>query len=289
VAKKALDIIVTKMPAVKARTQRMPKPKQVAASKKADRQFVTALGRGLKVLQCFTPAMPELGTSQIARLTGLPQPTVWRLCHTLTQLGFLIPVADSDRLRLGLPVLTLGYTVLANNRIGETAKPYMQAIAKRYQGAVSLGVRDGLNMLYLQRCQGSLIILADLGIGSRVPLAYSATGWAHLAAVPDGARKQLISEIRAADRQKWATTEPLFEASLAKFRKTGYIVNIGSLHPQVNAVAVPVHSQDGSVLLTVSSGGINSVFTDEVLLDVGSELKALAERLGRAVTRNTSL
>ena len=277
------------MSVVKARTQRGARPKQVSVPKTADRQFVTALARGLKVLQCFAPATPELGTSHIARLTGLPQPTVWRLCHTLTQLGFLVSVADSDRLRLGLPVLTLGYTVLANNRIGETAKPYMQAIAKRYQGAVSLGARDGLNMLYLQRCQGSLIILADLGVGSRVPLAYSATGWAYLAALPDGERKQLISEIRAVDRQNWATVEPLFETSLAKFKKTGYIVNIGSLHPQVNAVAVPVWSQDGSVLLTVSSGGINSVFNDKVLHDVGMELKALAKKLGSAVTRNTNL
>lgn len=264
-------------------------PRQVAAPGKADRQFVTALGRGLKVLQCFTPAVPELGTSQLARMTGLPQPTVWRLCHTLTQLGFLVPVPDNDRLRLGLPVLTLGYAVLASHRIGETAKPYMEAIARRHQGAVSLGVRDGLNMLYLQRCQGSSIILADLGVGSRVPLAYSATGWAYLAALPDRERKQLLSEIRAVDRQKWAVTEPSFEASLAKFRKTGYVVNLGSLHPQVNAVAVPVHARDGSVLLTISSGGISSVFTDKVLHEVGNELKSLAEKLGGVLTGDTNL
>jgi DNA-binding IclR family transcriptional regulator len=259
------------------------------SSRKPDRQFVTALGRGLDILQCFTPATPELGTSQLARMTGLPQPTVWRLCHTMTELGFLVQVPDQDRLRLGLPVLTLGYAVLASQRIGETAKPYMEAIAKRHQGAVSLGVRDGLNMLYLQRCQGSSIILADLSIGSRVPLAYSATGWAYLAAIPERERKQLIADIRAADRQKWAATEPSFESSLKEFKKTGYVTNIGSLHPQVNAVAVPVPSQDGSVLLTISSGGLSSVFTSKVLHEVGTELKSLAEKLGRTINKNTKL
>jgi DNA-binding IclR family transcriptional regulator len=254
-----------------------------------DRQFVTALGRGLDILQCFTPATPELGTSQLARMTGLPQPTVWRLCHTMSELGFLVQAPDQDRLRLGLPILTLGYAVLASQRIGETAKPYMEAIAKRHQGAVSLGVRDGLNMVYLQRCQGSSIILADLSVGSRVPLAYSATGWAYLAAIPERERKLLLGEIRAMDRQKWTATEPSFEASLKEFRKTGYVVNLGSLHPQVNAVAVPVPSQDGSVLLTISSGGINSVFTSKVLHEVGSELKGLAEKLGRAITKSSKL
>lgn len=48
-----------------------------------DRQFVASLAKGLEVLRCFTPARPELGTSEIARLTGMPQPTVWRLCYTL--------------------------------------------------------------------------------------------------------------------------------------------------------------------------------------------------------------
>ena len=139
----------------------------------------------------------------------------------MTELGFLVQVPDQDRLRPGLPVLTLGYAVLASQRIGETAKPYMEAIAKRYQGAVSLGVRDGLNMLYLQRCQGSSIILADLSVGSRVPLAYSATGWAYLAAVPEKDRKLLLAEIRASDRQKWTAIEPSFEASLKDFQKDG--------------------------------------------------------------------
>jgi DNA-binding IclR family transcriptional regulator len=274
---------------MKPRTAPAPRAKKGAATRQTDRQFVTALGRGLDILQCFTPATPELGTSQLARMTGLPQPTVWRLCYTMTELGFLVPVPDQDRLRLGLPVLTLGYAVLARQRIGETARPYMEAIARRYQGAVSLGVRDGLSMLYLQRCQGSSIILADLGVGSRVPLAYSATGWAYLAAIPDKERKQLIGEIRAVDRQKWAATEPSFEASLKKFKKTGYMVNLGSLHPQVNAVAVPVPSQDGSILLTISSGGISSVFTDKVLHEVGRELQGLAEKLGRAITKDTKL
>jgi DNA-binding IclR family transcriptional regulator len=274
---------------MKSRTAVASKSKRRAAPKPADRQFVAALGRGLDILQCFTPVTPELGTSQLARMTGLPQPTVWRLCHTMTELGFLVSVPGQDRLRLGLPVLTLGYAVLAGQRIGETAKPYMEAIAKRHQGAVSLGVRDGLNMLYLQRCQGSSIILADLSVGSRVPLAYSATGWAYLAATSDKERKQLIAEIRAAERQKWVVIERSFEASLNEFRKTGYVVNVGSLHPQVNAVAVPVPSQDGSVLLTISSGGISSVFTEKVLREVGTELKALAEKLGRAITRDTKL
>ena len=51
--------------------------------------LVTALLRGLDVLRCFTEQKKVLGSSEIARLTKLPQPTVWRLCQTLVKAGYL--------------------------------------------------------------------------------------------------------------------------------------------------------------------------------------------------------
>ena len=55
-----------------------------------DRQFVVALSRGLDVLRCFRASDPMLGNQEIAARTGLPKPTVSRLTHTLTRLGYLI-------------------------------------------------------------------------------------------------------------------------------------------------------------------------------------------------------
>ncbi|MDH3232081.1 MAG: helix-turn-helix domain-containing protein, partial [Alphaproteobacteria bacterium] len=54
-----------------------------------DRQFVTALARGLEVLRAFQEGGP-LGNQEIARRTGLPKPTVSRLTHTLKQLGYIV-------------------------------------------------------------------------------------------------------------------------------------------------------------------------------------------------------
>jgi DNA-binding IclR family transcriptional regulator len=55
------------------------------------------------------------------------------------------------------------------------------------------------------------------------------------------------------------------------------------LHAQINAVAVPIMSSDGSVLLSLSAGGISLVFDDETLVKVGTELKRLAERFAAAL------
>jgi DNA-binding IclR family transcriptional regulator len=253
------------------------------AEKEKDRQYVTALARGLEVLRCFTRATPALGTTEIARLTGLPQPTVWRLCHTLMEEGYLVQDDRSDKLLPGIPVLGLGYAAIAGMPIAQLARAEMQAIAIRYQGAVSLGMRDGASMVYLQRCQGSSIILRDLEVGSRVPLASSVTGWAYMAGLDDARREALFEELGKLEEQRWPELLPKIRQALREFTHTGYVVNKGSLHEQINAVAVPVRSEDGSVLLSLSSGGISQLFDDAKLKAIGAELKQLAARLTPAV------
>ena len=244
-----------------------------------DRQFVTALARGLEILQCFSPSKPELGTAEIADMIHLPQPTVWRLSYTMMKRGFLVYSPEHKKLRLGVPVLGLGYAVAASQPIAELARPYMQAIADKCQGAVSLGARDGLNMIYLQRCHGPSIILTDLRVGSRVLIGYSSTGWAYLAGLEPEAREELLKEIRSADGPRWAQTEQRFRSALHRYPDEGYIVNKGSLHPQINGVAVPIRFQDGADLLSVSAGGISSLFTDKRLHLIGRSLVELASSL----------
>jgi DNA-binding IclR family transcriptional regulator len=261
----------------------MAPPAGVAEEAK-DPLFVTALARGMEVLRCFTVANPELGTSQIARLTGLPQPTVWRLCHTLLELGYLDAIPGRQTMRPGIRLLGLGQAVLLGQPIAELALPHMQAIASKHEGAVSLGARDGLSMIYLQRCQGSSIILADLQVGSRVPLATSATGWAYIAGLGLTERKAVLNELRAERRDNWAEIEPKLLEALHDYESTGYIVNIGSLHARINSVAVPIRSPDGHEILSLSSGGISQVFDPAKLAEIGLELKKLAEKLAPLIS-----
>lgn len=43
-----------------------------------DRQFVTALARGLELLRCFSPRESVLSNQELARKANLPRPTVSR-------------------------------------------------------------------------------------------------------------------------------------------------------------------------------------------------------------------
>src|ERR1051326_5132964 len=73
-----------------------------------DRQFVTALARGLDILRAFHAGEGMLGNQEIAHRTGLPKPTVARLTHTLTELGYLNYIRRFRKYELGASVLALG-------------------------------------------------------------------------------------------------------------------------------------------------------------------------------------
>jgi DNA-binding IclR family transcriptional regulator len=253
-----------------------------------DRQFVSALARGLQVLASFTPANPDLSASEIARITGLPQPTVWRLCYTLLQLGYLTTNPGGQTMRPGISLLGLGQAVLAAEPISGIALPRMQQLAARYQGAVSLGARDGLNMIYLQRCQGSSIILANLHIGSKVSMATSATGWAYLAGLASEERELVFAELKVHLGDEWPPLEQRIRAAIDDYQRSGYVINLGSLHEHINAVAVPIVSQDGSHVLALSSGGISQIFDLPTLAEIGSELKDLAAKLVPLLERSST-
>jgi DNA-binding IclR family transcriptional regulator len=256
---------------------------------KKDRQFVTALARGLDILRCFDAGRPSLGTSEIARLTGLPQPTVWRLCYTLLQGGYLVQVDRGEKLRPGVPILSLGYSAIASLTIAELAYDRMHAIAESYKGQVSLGIRDGASMIYVQRCQGADIVLRDMGVGSRVPLLVAATGWGYLAGLDEQRRKATLAELKKAEPEQYRQAGAKFEAALKDFPKNGYLVSKGVLHPQINAVAVPVVSGDGSKILGLSSGGISQLFDDKKLKLLAGEMKALAAELGPALSAQQNI
>ncbi|WP_338664778.1 IclR family transcriptional regulator [Pararoseomonas sp. SCSIO 73927] len=258
------------------------KPPPTSADEKKDRQFVTALSRGLQLLQCFTPQRPEMSGSDLARLTGLPQPTVWRLCHTMIEMGVLVTVSG-DKMRPGLAALRLGHSAIAGLGIAETARPHLQELADTFEGAGGLATREGIEMVILQRCESDNRLLMNLHVGSRVPLSTSALGWAWLAGVSEEERARAVGEMEARDGGRWGKAKAGFALALEEFRQRGFIINAGVLHKGYNTAAAPVVAPDGSVPFAINCGSAAVTLSAARLRsDVGPRLARLAEALQHA-------
>lgn len=247
---------------------------------KEDRDFVTALARGIQVLQCFTAEHPELGTTQIATRVGLAQSTVWRLCYTLQQVGLLVPGREADKLRAGPGVLTLGQGSVASAGIAELAYRPMKEIADRFGVAVSLAAPSRTDMVVVQRAEAPTILRLALNVGSTLAMASSALGWAYLAGVSPEERRRATARLAKALGEGWPEAERKIEEAREHHAKHGFVLNLRHYHPDVNAIGVPVVAPGRRMAMALNSGGAVSVATVEKLRGpIAEALKALATHL----------
>lgn len=258
------------------RPARSPAPADAAL---ADPLYVTALARGLSVLRCLGDAQSDLTVSEIAKRLELPQSTVWRSCYTMLKHGYLVRV-EQDRLRPGLALLGLGHAALSRQPLAELAKPGMEEIAARFSGAVSLGQRDGFEMLYLQRVEGGAVIYPGLRSGSRVSVLSSAMGWAYIAALPEAQRKEFLAGAKAQMKEQYQRIAGQLSESIKYYAEHGLIVNSGIIHPELNAVAIPIGPDPHRPIGSISFGGRQPEFpTRRLLKEVAPPLRELARGL----------
>ncbi|WP_404301047.1 IclR family transcriptional regulator [Alicycliphilus denitrificans] len=180
----------------------MARTRQIDFDEGADsRRFVTALARGLELLACFQVDEKWLSNAEIAARTGLLKPTVVRLAYTLCVLGYLRHSRESGKYALGDGLAALGITMVSNLKLRRIARPYMQDLADRYDISVSLGIRNGLSVLYVENCRSGAPLSLGLDLGSRIPIAETAMGHALLAVMEPRDWQTDIAGVGAAIRQ----------------------------------------------------------------------------------------
>jgi DNA-binding IclR family transcriptional regulator len=244
-----------------------------------DRKFVVALARGLDLLRAFRPGETMLGNRDFAERTGLPKATVNRLAYTLTVLGYLRYDETLGKYALDAGVLSLGYALLSGADTLELARPHMRALAREIGAAVSLGCRDGLDMIYLETIRSETALTLGLASGSRLSMLTSSMGRAYLAVQPADARDALFAELR-----KGAPAAQLDAAqqALDDFAATGCCYSFRDWHEDVNAAAVPFREpREGRWLILSCSGPASSMSETVFRTRIGPKLRALAKRLGQ--------
>ena len=245
-----------------------------------DRQFVTALARGLDILRAFHAGDGMLGNQEIAARTNLPKPTVARLTHTLTELGYLNYARRFRKYELGAPVLALGYAALANLDIRQVARPHMQQLATYSNSSVALAGRDRMSMIYVECCRGPAAVALTLDVGSRVPLPITSLGRAFLAALPERDRSVMLDQIRKRWRDDWTKVKAAIDKAERDIAQRGFCLSVGDWLPEINGAAVPIRANDGSTIYALNCAGPSFNLSREKLeRDIGPRLVSLAREI----------
>jgi DNA-binding IclR family transcriptional regulator len=259
--------------------------KRVAKKSATDRNFVVALSRGLDVLRAFRPNDGLLGNQEIAARTNLPKPTISRLTYTLTKLGYLAQVPRFEKYQLTPAAMALGYSALANLGIRHLSDPFRDKLMRETGGAVAIGARDRLSMIYFGQSRSELTVGVLLDVGSRVPIATTAMGRAYLLALPDDERTALLREIRENAGNRWPKVKEGIERAGEMIAKYGFTISAGEWHSDIHAAGVALNLNDGTGPYAFNCGAPAFKFSEDRLInDIGPRLVAMVKNIEKAMT-----
>lgn len=137
--------------------------------------------RVLAVLGAFDAAHPRLTLTEIAERSGLALSTVHRLTGELEE-GQALRRAADGRYHVGPRLWELGQ--LTPDPLQEIAHPWLQDLLAGTGENVHLAVRDGMEVLYVDKVHGKRAVPILSRTGSRLPLHPTGVGKALLAFEP---------------------------------------------------------------------------------------------------------
>jgi DNA-binding IclR family transcriptional regulator len=224
-------------------------PPPAPQGEEIDKDQVSALARGLQLLDAFRSAERFLSVQDLVERSGLPKATVSRLAHTLAANGYLEYSEEKGQFYLGSRVLSLGFSALGALRVRQVARPFMRELADGCSASVGIGTRDRHTMLYIENAASAANQNFRLNIGSRVPLATSAMGRAYYCGLNEREREQLLSELSQRASADFRQIKASLDVGLKTYAELGFCISAGEWQSDVNAVGVPFRPADDTVVL----------------------------------------
>ncbi|MDN3440084.1 helix-turn-helix domain-containing protein [Psychrobacter sp. APC 3279] len=249
-----------------------------------DRQFVTALGRGLIILAAFEHH-ERLTHQQLCQMTDLPKATITRLIHTLTTLGFL-RVTEHGQYQLGSSAVRLSATAWSRHDMVAAAEPLLRQFASENEVSVNLATEVEGEMRYHACCRSPARLSVNLQVGSAVPVARTAIGRAFYTVSTQARQAVIINNLQEnLSVEEFDHAQTALASAAEHYEKYGYTVSDGEFSTDILAVAVGVYDVaigQYAYSLNASVPSANWEVDDYAAMIV-PKLQALAERIGGGV------
>jgi DNA-binding IclR family transcriptional regulator len=254
----------------------------------SDDEFVPEAAHTMAVLEAFSPVFPELGIAEIAQRAALPPASARRIAITLCNLGYLRLAPGTGRYGLGARLVGIARSFLGARGARAAAHGHMEAMAARLRAPLALSERDGAEMVYLDYVRGDSPVVVQHRIGTRLPMATSASGRAWLASAPTVEVEAVIRQLEARSAQGESGLQEQLASARRDLDQLGFTRSYGDMHPEVNAVAVPLRSPvDGSRLVISLAAPSMLVPGRRCDTEFGPALLAMVSDVVRELTTTT--
>lgn len=231
-----------------------------------ERDLMSGLAKGLRVLEAFRVEQPRLSISQAADAAGLDRATTRRCLLTLAELGYA--AYDGKYFTVTPKVLRLGTGCLATMPLPRIVQPVLDKLSEVIGQSTSVSVLDETEIVYVARAAQRSVMSISLMPGSRLPAYCTSMGRVLLAALD---REEQTAVLEKSDRRA-RTALTLIEIDalmeeLVSTRQRGYALIDQEVELGLRSIAVPVHNIRGQTVAALNVGLSASAASMEDLVE----------------------
>jgi DNA-binding IclR family transcriptional regulator len=194
--------------------------------------------RALALLGAFDEQHRRLTLTELAARAGLPLPTAHRLVGALAAWGALSRTPSGEYV-VGRRLWALGLLAPVQTGLRQVASPFLHDIYAATLATVHLAVRDGTEVLYLDRLAGHTSVPVVSRVGTRLPMHATGVGKVLLAHAPPEVQAAVLADLPRITA--YTVTQPgLLRRQLARAVRDGYATTTEEMSLGACSVAVPI-------------------------------------------------
>lgn len=203
---------------------------------------IAVLHKAFLVLEAIGGLERPASLKELAELTQLPKPTLFRVLRTLGDLGYVSQDGSRGDYLLGAKLYQLARN--GGAAIRERALPAMEALHKELNETVNLGILQGDSIYYLHFIETTQSLRWQVRPGARDPFYSTALGRAVVAALPEQRRDKLLNrDWFAARTERTPTSREAIMAAIDATAKRGWAEDLEENDVGVCCFAVPLMAE----------------------------------------------
>lgn len=199
----------------------------------------SAAGKVLAVLGAFGRGHEQLTLTQVARRAGLALSTTHRIVRELAEWGALERGPDGQW-HIGLRLWEVASVSPRSQILRDVALPFMQDLYEATHENVQLAVREGTELVFVERIAGHHSVELLTMVGARFPLVATGMGRVLLAHAPVEIQEAVLEAPLQPFTVHTVTDPRTLRAQLAAIKREHYVISDRQLSETTVAVAAPV-------------------------------------------------
>ena len=262
----------------------MGKSKTPGAAAAPQRSGVQSIDRAVAVLRCFDARHTELGTSEIARMTGLSTSTVHRLLGAMQDNHLVRQTADR-RYGLGPTLMQLARSGALPTNLREAARPFMVELRDLVDETVGLhellGTHQRVVVDQVESHQQLRRTYTEIGVP--IELVHGAPGKAILAFLPPAAQDRCLEAPIEAVTDATVTDPEELRSELEIARECGWAGSSSERTPGIRSIAAPIFDHNGAVVGSLGTSVPQVRMSDERAKELGELSRDTARQVSIAL------